>query len=250
MDDAIAPQARAFRADGFVHMPGFLDGPSLEALRLEVARFLVEVVPNMPAAQVYRDDPDDPASLKQVQQLGLHDPWFAGLQARGRLPRLASTLLEEPAEPRNLQYFDKPSPTSLPTPAHQDGAYFAIMPNHAVTLWIPLDDVGGEQGCLSYVPGSHRGGLRAHGSSGVLGFSRGVVGEVCPEEEVPQPCKAGDLLAHHSLTIHRAGANRSRVPNRRALGLVYYGASVRVDEGGERAYQEALAARLGAAGRI
>lgn len=250
MDDAIALQATAFTVDGFVHVPGFLDGPSLGALRLEVARFLIEVVPNMPAAQVYRDDPEDPASLKQVQQLGLHDPWFAGLQARGRLPRLASALLGEPAEPRNLQYFDKPPGTSLPTPAHQDGAYFAIMPNHAVTLWIPLDDVDGEQGCLSYVPGSHRGGLRAHCPSGVLGFSRWVVGGVGEEEAVPQPCKAGDLLAHHSLTIHRAGANRSSVPSRRALGLVYYGASVRIDEAGERAYQEALATRLGAEGRV
>lgn len=250
MHDENHSKANDFTADGFVHIPDFLDEQSLRALRQEVERFLAEVLPNLPAEHVYRDDPDDPASLKQIQQLGLHDPWFEDLQTRGLLPSLATALLREPAAPRNLQYFDKPSRTSLATPAHQDGAYFGITPNHAVTLWIPLDDVEEEQGCVCYVPGSHRGGLQAHGPSGVLGFSRGILGGTRLEGEVPRPCLAGDLLAHHSLTIHRAGANRSPAGHRRALGLVYYGDSARVDEADEKAYQQALAGRLRAEGRI
>ncbi len=104
---------------------------------------------------MFYEDKTNPASLKQIQRLHEHDGFF-GEFFNGKPKALAQELLGETVIGKNLQYFDKPSPTSLPTPAHQDGAYFAIMPNHAVTLWIPLDDVGGEQGCLSYVPGSHR----------------------------------------------------------------------------------------------
>lgn len=54
------------------------------------------------------------------------------------------------------------------------------------------------------------------------------------------PVKAGDVLAHHCLTIHRADANespRSRV----ALGLVYYRADVVEDTAGIEAHARQLA---------
>lgn len=236
----------AFRSDGFVHLRAWLVGDELAELHRELARFLEQVLPGLPAAQVYREDPADPASLKQVQRMGEHDPWFAALQERHR--PLAEELLGEPARPRNLQYFDKPARTSLPTPPHQDGAYFALEPNHAVTLWLALDDADEASGCMRYLRGSHREGLLPHGASGVLGFSRGAT--VAPEgDEVACPCRAGDLLAHHSLTLHRADANRT-APHRRALGLIFDAAAARVDSEGEAAYQAALDGALEAQGRL
>jgi len=235
-----------FQADGFVHLRGWLVGDELAELHRELSRFLAEVVPSMPQAQVYCDDPTDPASLKQVQRMGEHDRWFAALQERHR--PLAEELLGEPVRARNLQYLDKPAGTNLPTPLHQDGAYFALEPNHAVTLWLALDDVDEGSGCVRYLRGSHRGGLVPHAPSGVLGFSRGATVEP-GGEEAACPCQAGDLLAHHSLTLHRADANRA-APRRRALGLIFDAAAARLDAGREAAYQAALDGALAAQGRL
>ena len=127
-----------------------------------------------------------------------------------------------------------------------------ITPPHALTMWLALEDVGAEQGCVRYVRGSHRRGLRRHEASGVLGFSQAIVDLGRPEDadEVALPCRAGDLLVHHALTIHRAGDNRSATRSRQALGFIYYGVSAEVDEAAHAGYQRRLARRLRSEGRI
>ena len=249
--DELAAQVADFERDGFLRLEGFLDAEQLEALRRELERFLREVAPRMPAEEVYREQPDEPASLKQLQQLGAHDGWFRAQQHSGPFVELARALLGGEVVPRNLQYFDKPAGLSRATPAHQDGAYFPIRPQRAVTLWLALDAVREEQGCVRYVRGSHARGLREHTPSETLGFSRHIADyEPEHEDELAQPCEAGDLLAHHSLCIHRCEPNRSRARQRRALGFIYYHADCEVDESADRSYQNTLAAKLRAAGRI
>ena len=241
-----------FERDGFIVLPGFVSTVEVDRILGEVERYVRDVVPGMPPEEVYYEDRGDPSLLKQLQRLSSHDSFFEELGQRGAIPRLAESLLGEPVLLRNLQYFDKPASRSRPTPPHQDGFYFPITPNRAVTLWMALDDVGEEQGCVRYLRGSHLGGLRSHEESGVLGFSRSIrrPEELEQAEEVAVPCRAGDLIAHHSMTIHRAEENRSPDRSRRALGFVYFAASVEVDEEQASAYQARLDRELRAAGRI
>lgn len=248
LEDLQAP----FERDGFVSLPGFFDDEELERVRSELARFRRDVVPTMPVAEVYFEDKHDPTSVKQLQQLGRHDAFFDALGREGKLPRLAEALLGEPGELRNVQFFDKPAGLGRPTPPHQDGAYFPIQPKHAVTMWLALEDVGEEQGCVRYVRGSHRQGLREHTRSSTLGFSQHIADYDADSRtrEVAFPCRAGHLLAHHSLTIHRAAGNRSPDSSRQALGFIYYAARCVVDDERAAAYQARLAAELGAAGQI
>ena len=240
-----------FEQDGFVSLPGFLAAGELAELRAQLARFLDEVLPRVPREEVYFEERDDPRSLKQVQQLGRHDPFFQELATRGTVPRLAQVLLGEQALPRNVQYFDKPAGSGRATPPHQDGAYFPIEPNHAVTLWLALEDVGEDQGCVRYARGSARRGLLEHEASGTLGFSRRAVGFDPARAEVAAfPCRAGDLVAHHSLTVHWCGPNTHEDRGRQALGFIYYGAGCHHDAAASEDYQRRLAARLAAAERI
>ena len=166
---------------------------------------------------------------------------------------LAEHLLGGAVVPRNLQYFNKPAGDSRPTPPHQDGAYFMLEPCEAVTLWLALDDVDEENGCVRFVRGSHTNGLREHARTDVLGFSRALRSYPCEgdgEAEVPVAVSAGELVAHHPLTVHRADANRSSSRCRRALGLIYYSARAREDVAAHDAYQAALAEELRGQGRI
>ena len=108
-------------------------------------------------------------------------------------------------------------------------------------MWIALDVVDEENGCLRYAAGSHRDGLRPHGASEVLGFSQGLQdwGPADEQREVMRTLQPGDMLAHHSLTVHRADANKSD-RTRRALGLVYYAQSAKVDRATHQVYIDRL----------
>ena len=46
-----------------------------------------------------------------------------------------------------------------PTPWHQDEAYWDPRFDHeGISIWIPLQDVADDNGCMVFVPGSHRRG--------------------------------------------------------------------------------------------
>lgn len=244
---------RDFSSDGFVSLPDFLDAGELKRVLEHKRLFLEARLPTLPAEHVYYEDRHDKTTLKQVQRLHEHDEFFGRLMAGSRFEALARALLGEEVSGRNLQYFNKLAGVGLPTPPHQDGQFFMLQPCNAVTLWLALEDVELGQGCVRYLRGSHAQGLRAHRESGVLGFSQ------CLQEFEPQggdvdvrafPCKAGQLIAHHAMTVHWSGPNTRAGTSREALGFIYYGVSAREDTRAQIDYQRQLAARLTQQGKL
>jgi phytanoyl-CoA hydroxylase len=116
-----------------------------------------------------------------------------------------------------------------------------------------LDDVDEVNGCVRYVPGSHRRGMRRHARTETLGFSQGIVDYPTRQDqqgELAMRAAAGDLLVHDAMTIHRADGSQSASRSRRALGFVYYSHRAREDTEAHAAYQRKLTAQLKAQGRI
>jgi phytanoyl-CoA hydroxylase len=231
-----------FRSDGYLYLPGFLQAHTLESVETALARLIREQVPHMPPSKAFYEDPADPSTLKQIQALYEHDPQFHALMFGSRLEALARILLDDDVAGRNMQYFNKPPRTGLPTPAHQDGYYFMLDPCEALTMWLGLDSTDEANGCVRYVPGSHLEGMRPHGRTRVLGFSQGITDYDSADaaREVWFRTRPGDLLVHHALTIHRADGNTSQDRNRRALGFIYYADRAREDTLRKQAYQQAL----------
>jgi phytanoyl-CoA hydroxylase len=188
------------------------------------------------------EDKSRPETLKQLPHIAAHDEHFRAMLHESRTTELAEFLLGGPVEGRELEWFDKVPGHSRETPPHQDGYYFMIEPQEALTMWIALDEVDEENGCLRYVRGSNLLGLRPHVRSEILGFSQGIpnYGEADMRAEVAVPAQPGDTLVHHSLTIHSAHANRSAVRHRRSLGMIYYSARARQDVARLQAYQRQL----------
>lgn len=236
---------REFDRRGYVAVRGFLGAAEVEKVRGEVARYVSEVVPTIPPRDVYREVPGDERSIKQLVRMNQYDEYFEALLSGGRFVELAELLLSGPVIGRNIQWFNKPSGLSRATPPHQDGFYLMLEPNEAVTMWLALDEVGEENGCLRYVAGSHCRGLRRHEQTETLGFSQAIpdYGAEDRAREVAVPAAPGDLLAHHSLTIHRCDENRSEM-KRRALGLLYYSARAVQDSARLSEYTRALDAKL------
>ncbi len=237
MSTPVEELRQRFRADGYVALPGFLDEQELAELRENVARFIDQVAPTMPREEVFYESKADRGTLKQLQRMFEHDGYFQDLMFGGRFEQLAATLLEDDVRGVNLQYFNKPPSVGQPTPAHQDGYYFMLEPNEAVTMWLALEDVDEENGCVRYVRGSHLQGLRPHGRTQTLGFSQGILDfgtDVDKQNEVAISARPGDLLAHHALTVHRADGNGSNTRSRQALGFVYFSKAARESDERER----------------
>lgn len=246
--------AEDFERDGYVAVTPLLSQEEVAVLNSEITRFIHDVVPRMPDAQVYYEDKSDKTTLKQLQKMFEYDGYFEDLMLNGPPRRIAEAVFNEPVVPVNMQYFNKPPGIGQATPPHQDGYYFHLTPCKAVTGWLALEDVDEENGCIHYVRGSHKpDGFREHGATGVLGFSQGITDFGTRFDKagtVSFPGSAGTFLMHDAKTIHWAGANRSQYRSRRALGFIYYAESARVDTGAKEAYQAQLDAQLRGASKI
>jgi len=246
MSDKTAPASEmtaAFERDGYVALPGFLSQQELDAVEQALARFAPERLKQMPEEHVFLEDKNDYTTLKQIQQLFDYDAVFHRLMFGSRFEEVAATLLGDKVVGKNMQYFNKPPKVGQPTPPHQDGYYFMLHPPLAVTMWMALDEVDESNGCVRYVPGSHKQPMREHAKTGTLGFSQGITDYGTDEDkrrETPIPASPGDLLVHHAMTIHRADGNTHPTRTRRALGFIYYRHDAQEDKEAHEAYQRQL----------
>jgi non-heme Fe2+,alpha-ketoglutarate-dependent halogenase len=96
---------------------------------------------------------------------------------------------------------------------HQDATYFGLRPYEHVTAWLALTDATAGNGCMEFLPGSHRKGQLPH-RAGVVAASvnragQAVVGAIDDAPAVHAPLRAGEFSLHHTLCLHRSQPNRS-----------------------------------------
>ncbi|HET6993364.1 MAG TPA: phytanoyl-CoA dioxygenase family protein [Chitinophagaceae bacterium] len=117
------------------------------------------------------------------------------------------------------QIFWKPAKQGGVVAWHQDYSYWTrTKPVAHLTCWCGLDDSTKENGCLQYIPGSHKWGLLP--KPVIAGDLQGIKDFLNEEqrEQFEHPkyaeVKAGEAIFHHSLTLHGSGANTSSKPRR------------------------------------
>lgn len=111
----------------------------------------------------------------------------------------------------------KPALNGLATPWHQDESYWdAGLDYHAVGAWLPLEDVDGDNGCMCFVPGSHRGEVLSHrhlDDDPRLHLLE-VDASIDTSAAVAVPLRMGGATFHHPRTLHATAANRTARPRR------------------------------------
>lgn len=111
---------------------------------------------------------------------------------------------------------------SKPTAWHQDFPYWPMNETGALSIWIPMHDVDEHNGCMMFVPGSHKVGklnpIDLGDPQDIYEYVKGT--EVANTKPVQVPLKAGSVTFHNGLTFHYAHANKSEEP-RRVLALIY-----------------------------
>jgi len=109
------------------------------------------------------------------------------------------------------QLFCKPAHHGGVVAWHQDYSYWTrTRPMAHLSCWIGLDDADVENGCLQYVPGSHRWELLP--ITGLAGDMQAIQTVLSDEQKrqfkpVPVVLKKGEASFHHPLMVHGSFEN-------------------------------------------
>jgi ectoine hydroxylase-related dioxygenase (phytanoyl-CoA dioxygenase family) len=99
-------------------------------------------------------------------------------------------------------------PWANPTAWHLDNPFWSFFDKNSISIWIALDDATLENGCLYFIPGSHK---QTSFKNSSIGRNMDGIFEVYPQlaknKAAAAPMKAGSCSFHNGLTVHGANAN-------------------------------------------
>lgn len=193
-DDAL----RAFRRDGFVHLPQVLDTDEVQRFRQASERVHAEHAGLNPEDTAFRQIVNVWKLNSDLRDLTLHP----------RLAALATRLAGCPLRLWHDHMLAKAGGTSTPTEYHQDAPYWPHQPNRAcLSAWVALVDVPVERGCMTFIPRQqNRHDIRAadlHDEHDLMAAAPDLV--YAPRVTIP--LRAGDATFHTGYTPHTANAN-------------------------------------------
>ncbi|MCW5517251.1 phytanoyl-CoA dioxygenase family protein [Muriicola sp. Z0-33] len=218
-------QVDHFHEFGYLAGIKMLDDVQVEVLRKELAEIMD---PEHPAHHLFYEfhsnESEDPNAVLfhslghwRITE-GFHDVLWnpAFIMAAHQL------LENKPVRFWHDQLFCKPARHGGVVAWHQDYSYWTrtIAMQH-LTCWTGLDDATVSNGCLHYIPKSHKWGLLDAPS--LAGDMDGLMDYLSPEqkaafEPVPVELKKGYATFHHPLMVHGSYENKSDI-RRRAFVL-------------------------------
>jgi ectoine hydroxylase-related dioxygenase (phytanoyl-CoA dioxygenase family) len=99
-------------------------------------------------------------------------------------------------------------PYGNPTAWHLDNPYWSFYSRDAISIWVALERATLANGCMWYLPGTHK---TATWDNSGIGENMRDLFKVYPEwqklQAVPVPVSAGSAVFHNGLVAHGAGAN-------------------------------------------
>ena len=204
-----------FERDGYVYLRGLVDPEILLELRRQIVSICLECGWLKPGT-----DPMDAVSWTVPKVEGEDDYFevydrvqrlqdFHALAHEPAVLRLMRALLGETAFPHPLSIARLvfPEIRDWSTPPHQDFVNNQGTPE-LYACWIPLSDCPRSMGSLAVLEGSHKLGLLpVEYALGAGHRQASLPPEVASLQWLAGDFELGDVIAFHSLTIHRALAN-------------------------------------------
>jgi ectoine hydroxylase-related dioxygenase (phytanoyl-CoA dioxygenase family) len=217
-------QVGFYQENGFIRLENVLDLKTVLAVRDAVDR-AAEDVRREHLNLGPRSDPEYQKVFLQMVNLWERYPFFEEYVRKTRLGEIARRLTRSPSVRLwHDQALVKYPKDSKATAWHQDKVYWPMEQAGALSCWMALDDVTVANGCMSFLPGSHKlGPLDAVDLGKTTADS---ILQVLPEQmrtrvkPVTVEMPAGSCTFHDGLTLHYAGPNITENP-RRAMVTIY-----------------------------
>ena len=220
-------QVEAFHRDGFLTGVQVLDDHQVETLCAELAGLMDTSHPTHELFHEYHSNESSNPETILFHALGAWrtGPAFHDVLWSPAFLMSASQLLDGAVRFWHDQLFCKPAHHGGVVAWHQDYSYWTrTQPMAHLTCWIALDDSTRDNGCLYYVPGSHKWNLLP--MTGLAGDMNEIMTVLDEEQKqafrpVPIELKRGQCSFHHPLTVHGSYENRSDRPRRATLVNVF-----------------------------
>ena len=113
----------------------------------------------------------------------------------------------------NTAFFVKPPRTTDHVSWHQDLTYWGFDGTDQVSAWLALSPATVDNGCMRFVPGSHRGPIEAHrdtfAADNQLTRGQTLAIDIEEAEVVPVTLAPGEMSLHHGRLFHASGPNHT-----------------------------------------
>ena len=213
-----ASQIKSYRENGYLHYPNLLSGAEVYELKNAVLKAVDRLAEIKPKSRVagdaaeMLDDEDKYYDKVFLQRLNL---WKINDTVKKYM--LSEAIGKMVTELEGTGGFRVWHDQTLikeaygnPTAWHLDNPYWSFSSPNAISIWISLGKATIENGCMWFLPGSHK--LKNDNTG--IGKNIGDLIEKNPQlqniDPIPVPMKAGDCSFHNGLLAHGAGANMTR----------------------------------------
>ena len=214
----------AYHRDGFVVAESGFSDNELDALRCaadELAEQSGPLTSDNPRARSEVEKVGGRTILRKVEPIIDVVPALKDLVYDPRMTRPPAQVFGEDVFLFEDKLNYKPPFVGEKYDLHQDYAYWQDFTDRLITVTLLLDDATPENGCLRFVPGSHKKGLIPREND----HPRLITEQVDdPSISVDAPGHAGDLVIFSCYTAHHSFANRTD-RGRRAILYTYNPAS-------------------------
>ncbi|MEC7842733.1 MAG: phytanoyl-CoA dioxygenase family protein [Candidatus Latescibacterota bacterium] len=233
-------EIQSYQRDGFVRLEEFFSGGEMDVLREAIDDAIASHRDRILGAEKGGRSSDDYERVfNQMVNLWVDCAAVKPFSLSSRLAE-AGRLLTQCRHVRIYHDHALVKPggqVSKETNWHQDAPYWPMDPLGSFSAWIAVDDVTVDNGCLHFVPRSHKFGKQPPIRLGVEGES--IVQKMKEQGyDVAAPAtmemKAGGVTFHHGCNFHYAGPNATDQP-RRAHAIIYIPDFVAFTGGGEAA---------------
>jgi ectoine hydroxylase-related dioxygenase (phytanoyl-CoA dioxygenase family) len=222
-----AEQIAFYKEHGYVAGIRMLSEQQIDVLREELDTLSDPSQSANPLFYEYHsnESPDPETTLFHALGAWRVSPAFHDLLWNPAFTVPAAQLLEGPVRFWHDQLFCKPPLHGGRVAWHQDYSYWTrTEPISHLSCWIGLDDSTRANGCVHYVPGSHRWNLLP--ITGLAGDMEAINAVLSAEQRaqfrpVAIELKKGEASFHHPLMIHGSYENRTPLSRRAAVINVF-----------------------------
>jgi len=223
-------QIESYRSSGFLVIENFLSGDELEHWQKTVTTAVKErggiKIPGKEIKVGEADGINEDADyfgkvFDQLINLWQTDKGVREIMLDERLGKMAAQL----AGVDGIRIWHDQAlikrPWANPTAWHLDTPFWSFSDRNAISIWVALDNATLENGCLFFIPGSHK---QTSFDKITIGRNMDGIFDVYPQLKnsmpIAAPMKAGSCSFHNGLTVHGANANMTS-GFRRAMTCAY-----------------------------
>jgi phytanoyl-CoA hydroxylase len=209
-----------FSANGFLLLRGCVDPARVQQLTAAIARQLQESIEpaeleadlQYPGAPASRDAAGG-ATTRRLMHAYARDAVFRAWAHDSAILDMLHTLLGEHIALSQVHHnciMTKQPRFSSRTGWHQDLRYWAFERGQLISTWLALGPEVAENGCLSFLPGSHRAEIAVDRFDDDKFLRANMsTNQALIASQVTPTLGAGDVVLFHCRTLHAAGPNRT-----------------------------------------